>query len=124
MIILKTLGKRIKRLRENLKDEDSKWTQNYVAKQIGVARVTYTAYENGTKTPPPDIVKKLANLFNVSTDYLLGNTDDPYEIEDEELEEFIKNVRVWYKDAPKTKEEKLKLMKDMFELIKKYEQHD
>ena len=120
MIILKTLGKRIKRLRENLKDEDSKWTQNYVAKQIGVARVTYTAYENGTKTPPPDIVKKLANLFNVSTDYLLGNTDDPYEIEDEELEEFIKNVRVWYKDAPKTKEEKLKLMKDMFELIKKY----
>lgn len=122
MIILKTLGKRIKRLRENLKDEDSKWTQNYVAKQIGVARVTYTAYENGTKTPPPDIVKKLANLFNVSTDYLLGNTDDPYEIEDEELEEFIKNVRVWYKDAPKTKEEKLKLMKDMFELIKKYEQ--
>lgn len=114
------LAKRIKYLRENFKDKDSKWTQQYVAEQIGVARVTYTAYENGTKTPPPDVVKKLANLFNVTTDYLLGNSDNPRDIEDKELEEFINNVKVWYKNEPKTKEEKLKLMKDMFELIKKY----
>lgn len=114
------LSKRIKYLRENLKDEDSKWTQQYVAEQIGVARVTYTAYENGTKTPPPDVVKKLANLFNVTTDYLLGNSDDPNKTEEEELEEFINNVRVWYKEEPKSKEEKLKMMKEMFELIKKY----
>lgn len=114
------LAKRIKYLRENFKDKDSKWTQQYVAEQIGVARVTYTAYENGTKTPPPDVVKKLANLFNVTTDYLLGNSDNPRDIEDKELEEFINNVKVWYKNEPKTKEEKLKMMKEMFELIKKY----
>lgn len=114
------LAKRIKYLRENFKDKDSKWTQQYVAEQIGVARVTYTAYENGTKTPPPDVVKKLANLFNVTTDYLLGNIDNPHDIEDKELEEFINNVKVWYKNEPKTKDEKLKLMKEMFELIKKY----
>ena len=114
------LAKRIKYLRENFKDKDSKWTQQYVAEQIGVARVTYTAYENGTKTPPPDVVKKLANLFNVTTDYLLGNSDNPRDIEDKELEEFINNVKVWYKNEPKTSEEKLKLMKEMFDIIKKY----
>lgn len=68
---------RIKKIRENLKDEDGKWTQQYVATKIGVARVTYTGYENGTKTPPPDILNHLANLFEVTTDYLLGRTDIP-----------------------------------------------
>lgn len=56
----------------------------------------------------------------MTTDYLLGNSDNPRDIEDKELEEFINNVKVWYKNEPKTKDEKLKLMKEMFELIKKY----
>ena len=66
------------------------------------------------------MIVKLAELYNVTTDYLLGKSDDPNKTEEEELEEFIDNVRVWYKEEPKTKEEKLKLMKDMFDIIKKY----
>src|SRR5690606_37326409 len=59
VIELEGIGDRIKRLRENLKETDKKWTQGYVADKIGIARVTYTADENGTKTPPPDMVKKI-----------------------------------------------------------------
>lgn len=119
---MRDLSTRIKHLRENLKDENSIWTQSYVAKQIGVARVTYTAYENGTKTPPPDMVKKIANLFNVSTDYLLGNSEQknlPNNEEiDPELQKFMDEVKVWYKNEPKDKQEKLKMMRKMFEVFK------
>lgn len=55
---MEVLDKRIKLLRELKKKEDSKYTQEYVANLLGVARVTYTAYENGTKIPPADAIKK------------------------------------------------------------------
>lgn len=67
---------RLKENREKRKTLDSKWTQGYIAEKIGVARVTYTAYENGTKQPPLDTVNKIADVLEVSTDYLLGRTDD------------------------------------------------
>src|SRR5690625_4260299 len=70
-------AKRLKSYREKLKRSDTKWTQKYVADKIGVARVTYTAYENDTKMPPFDTINKIAELFNVTTDYLMGRSDDP-----------------------------------------------
>ncbi|MGM0775476.1 MAG: helix-turn-helix domain-containing protein [Bacillota bacterium] len=69
------LGKRLKQLREERKRVNSKYTQGYVANLIGVARVTYTAYENGTKQPPIETVNKLADIFEVTTDYLQGRSD-------------------------------------------------
>jgi DNA-binding XRE family transcriptional regulator len=69
------LGKRLKYLREKKKKENSKYTQGYIANLIGVARVTYTAYENGTKQPPLETINKLADLFDVTTDFLQGRTD-------------------------------------------------
>lgn len=35
--------------------------------------MSYTQYENNKRTPPPDTLRKLAIIFNVSVDYLLGN---------------------------------------------------
>lgn len=70
-------AKRLRYLRERKKNEDSKYTQGYVADLIGVARSTYTAYENGTKQPPIETVTKIADLFNVSTDYLVGRSNKP-----------------------------------------------
>jgi len=70
-------SKRIKALREKKKRVDPKWTQGYVSDIIGVARPTYTAYENGTKEPPMDTINKIADLYNVKADYLMGRTDDP-----------------------------------------------
>lgn len=74
---MEILGKRLKQLREQKKKENSKFTQGYVADLIGVARTTYTAYENGTKTPPPETINKIADLFDVTTNYLQGRTNNP-----------------------------------------------
>lgn len=67
-------AKRLKETRERLKRKDNKWTQEYVADLIDVARSTYTAYENGTKQPPIDTLNKIADLFDVDINYLLGRT--------------------------------------------------
>ena len=58
---------RLKKLREN---EDL--TQLQVATQIGASKSVISAYENGTRLPSYTNLIKLARLFKVSTDYLLG----------------------------------------------------
>lgn len=68
---------RLKEVREKTKRRNPKWTQGFVADKIGVARSTYTAYENGTKLPPLGTVNTLADLFEVTTDYLLGRSETP-----------------------------------------------
>lgn len=52
------------------------YSQQDVANLIGVGRTTYLKYENGDNKPTRKI-NELARLFQVSTDYLLGNTDNP-----------------------------------------------
>lgn len=60
-------GERLKKLRLG-----RGMSQAEVAKLIGVERVTYLQYEKGINKPVRKL-NELANLFNVSTDYLLGN---------------------------------------------------
>lgn len=55
-----------------------KLTQQDVADYIGVNRVTYARYEAGEYEPTFDTLLKLASLFNVSIDYLLGRTAESY----------------------------------------------
>jgi transcriptional regulator with XRE-family HTH domain len=76
-------SKRLKYIREKKKEKDSRFTQGYVANLIGVARPTFTAYENGTKQPPMETINKIADIFDVSVDYLLGRTDEPTLVKDE-----------------------------------------
>lgn len=64
------LHKKLKMLREN-----SKLTQDDVARVLNIARGTYTHYEIGKRKPDYDTLCKLADFFNVSIDYLLGRTD-------------------------------------------------
>lgn len=77
---MEVLPKRLKKCRANLKKFMPDCTQAFVADKIGVARTTYTAYENGTKLPPIDTLLSIAQLFNVSIDYLIGRTNEerPY----------------------------------------------
>lgn len=65
-------GKRIKYLRNEkaLRQED-------VAKKLGIARTTYAMYEQGKREPDFNLLEKMAELYDVSVDYLLGRTDDP-----------------------------------------------
>lgn len=53
-------------------------SQENLAKKLGMNRVNISHYERGVITKiPSDVLAKLADIFGVSTDYLLGKTDDP-----------------------------------------------
>lgn len=52
-------------------------TQKDIANNIGVTSVSVQRFEYGTAKPKLDTVIKLADYFDVSTDYLLGRTDNP-----------------------------------------------
>ena len=51
--------------------------QQDVAEQLGMIYRTYRRYESGEREIPVWALIKLADYYRVSTDYLLGLTDDP-----------------------------------------------
>lgn len=61
------IADRIKSLRE----QQNK-TQSELAKQLGITRSSVNAWEMGISVPSTQYLVELANIFNVSTDYLLG----------------------------------------------------
>lgn len=65
-------GKRLKGLRNK-----RGMTQQKLSEFLDVGRATVAGYETKGKEPSFDILLKLSNIFNVSTDYLLGNVDNP-----------------------------------------------
>ena len=48
-------------------------TQSELGKALGVSPSTIGMYEQGRREPDKDALLAIANFFNVSTDYLLGN---------------------------------------------------
>lgn len=62
---------------ENLKAARKKSgkTQKEIADSLGVGQSTYKNYECGLREPNGDTIVALANLFGVTTDYLLGRSD-------------------------------------------------
>lgn len=54
--------------------EESGTTPNAVAKKLNLSSGGVTEWKNG-RTPRGETLKKIADYFNVSVDYLLGNTD-------------------------------------------------
>lgn len=64
------MSKKLKELRI-----DMELTQGQIAKRIGVTSSIISAYENGIRQPSYDSLIKLAYLYGVSSDYLLGISD-------------------------------------------------
>lgn len=77
---------------ENLKTARKKSgkTQKEVADSLGVGQSTYKNYECGLREPNGDTIVALANLFGVTTDYLLGGQPA------ETLEDTIKRLAKQY----------------------------
>lgn len=61
------IGQRIRDLRKQ-----KRMSQTELAKSAGVSQTTVTAWETGKAEPSSSAVAKLADIFNVTTDYLLG----------------------------------------------------
>lgn len=53
------------------------FTQTAVAKYLNIHRSVYRRYESGEREIPVWAVIRLAGLYRVSTDYLLGVNDRP-----------------------------------------------
>lgn len=65
-------GTRIRSLR--IKNEMTQWQ---VAFYLHIDRTTYAGYESGKRFPDAHTLCKIADLFNVSTDFLLNHNVKP-----------------------------------------------
>ena len=54
--------------------EDADLTQEQLAKSIGISRAALSHYEKSRREPDYKTLVKIANYFNVTTDYILGNS--------------------------------------------------
>ena len=62
-----------KRIRDLREDNDIK--QSTIASELGISQPQYQRYESGTRQIPVDILIRLATIYDVSIDYLLGLTN-------------------------------------------------
>ena len=55
--------------------EERGWRQSDMARRLWVGQSTYSGYETDKIRVPVDTLLKLADIYGVSIDYLLGRTD-------------------------------------------------
>ncbi|MBZ4662813.1 MAG: hypothetical protein JG776_495 [Caloramator sp.] len=67
---MQTFGDRLKMLRK-----ERGMTGTELGRLLNVSKVAISNWENGNRFPDKDMLLKIAELFNVSVDYLLGKTD-------------------------------------------------
>ncbi|HCF49112.1 MAG TPA: transcriptional regulator [Syntrophomonas sp.] len=80
-----SLGERLRSARE-----EKGWKQTYVAKILGITSQSLSNYERGDRDPDTSLLARLADLYEVTTDYLLGR--DQIEVKMEIDPEEIKTV--------------------------------
>ncbi|WGT37945.1 helix-turn-helix transcriptional regulator [Lysinibacillus sp. 1 U-2021] len=112
------LAARLKKLREENKVSNKDWTQGYVADKLNVARTSYTAYENGTKQPTLETLINIADLFDVSIDYLLGRSVQK-NINDDFVKELIELIQMIPEEN--INESKIKLLAYTHGLVDAYD---
>lgn len=81
------LGNNIRELRKQ-----KRLTQAELAKVMSVSQQTVGAWETGRAIPGSDTLGDLADLFNVSTDYLLGRPEKADDQVDLDLERALDNA--------------------------------
>lgn len=98
-----SLGKRLKQERER-----RNWTQKYAAEQSGISHTVLSNYERDFRDPDTDTLKRLAELYDVKVDYLLGrNLDENIQpFIDPELNTFFKEL---LESSPGKREKLLKI---------------
>jgi bacteriophage CI repressor helix-turn-helix domain len=64
-------SERLKKLRK-----DTGLTQVDVAEKLGISQPAYASWERGVKKPTQDNLVKIAQVLNVSVDYLVGNSEE------------------------------------------------
>lgn len=65
-----TIAQRLKELRQRFK-----YMQKDVADLAGINVFTYSGYENARALPPVDCLIRIAEIYKVSLDYIVGRVD-------------------------------------------------
>lgn len=101
--------------------KSKKKTQQDIADYLGVTRPAYTAYERGTRHPDYDTLQKLADYYDVTTDYLLGRTDNPYMTEEQEFQAFTTDPELqhFFRDIEASQEQEQHELRQIWEIIKR-----
>lgn len=81
------MGNRIAELRSN-----AHMSQFQLAKVLGIGTSTLGMYETNKRKPSPKVLKHIADYFNVSTDYLLGRSNNEKEKKGLSLDEAVDSV--------------------------------
>lgn len=105
------LGKHLQQLRES-----KGWSKTFVAEKLKLKNMaTYANWEYGTRLPDAARIKQLANLYETTTDYLLGNTSS---INDDGLTENQKLIA--YSIDPDITDEEREAIIEMAKQAKKF----
>lgn len=86
-------------------------TQVELAKRLGIGQSSYADWERGKKNPTQENLVKLAQILNVSVDYLVGSTEDK--------EDRLDNIEILFRMNSKglTEEEKKVFKKELIEFM-------
>ena len=112
-------GDKLKNLREK-----RDLLQKDLSKDLNIATSTIGMYEQGRREPDNTTLKKIANYFDVSTDYLLDNTK-PLSKNEEQLKEkeILKKLLIengYMKNDEDLSDEELKNLMEIIKTNKKY----
>lgn len=104
-------SERLKKLRKQ-----TQLTQVDVAEKLGISQPAYASWERGVKKPTQENLVKIAQILNVSVDYLVGNS--------EEAEGDLENIELLFRMNSKelTDEEKEIFKKELIEFMEKRKQ--
>ncbi len=85
-----------------------KLSQSELAEKLNISQQSISSYENGKREPDNETLKKLADFFNVTTDYLLGRTDDPETValRGDEIPKELRDVGIQYLELAKEMQDK------------------
>lgn len=99
------------RLKESRKQ--ARLTQVEIAEELGISQPAYASWERGVKKPTQENLVKIAQVLNVSVDYLVGNSED----RTDELD----NIELLFRMNSKglTEEEKEIFRKELIEFMEK-----
>lgn len=104
---------------ENLKKlrEEAKVTQKALADAIGVSQQSINKYENHNIEPDIETLIRIAQYFNTSVDYIVGNTDIRRKVEAVyayELNEEESQVLSAYRKLTSKEKESIRLVMDNY----------
>lgn len=112
--------------RDRLKElmQENVVTQQWVAEKLGKTQSLVSAWIRGEKTPLIYDVARIAGLFRVSTDFLVGLTNNPYPrdfelAEDPDFQQLFRSYQGMQKLSDEDKEDVRRILRMADEIIDK-----